>query len=170
MNGFVTERFRRLVSHIIEVEGGERVVNHQQDNGGLTKWGISQRSYPGLDIASLSREEATEIFHRDFYKPLKCDDILHEKIAGALFDMGVNAGLGTAAKLLQRAVNAVGKPLPVDGRIGPATLAMVNAMPPDALLEAFRRECLHHYAAIIDRDPTQRVFWNGWRNRIYRER
>ena len=37
-------------------------------------------------------------------------------------------------------------------------------------LEAFRRECLYHYAAIIDRDPSQKVFWNGWRNRIYRDR
>ena len=168
MTGFVTDRFRRAVDYLLALEGG--YVDHGADRGGKTNFGISQRSYPTLNIARLTRDEAIQIYHRDFWTRLKCDDILPERIAGALFDMGVNSGLGTAAKLLQRAVNASGKPLPVDGRIGPATLALVNSLPPDTLLEAFRRECLAHYAAIIDRDPSQKVFWNGWRNRIYRDR
>lgn len=168
MTGFVTDRFRRAVDYLLALEGG--YVDHGADHGGKTNFGISQRSYPTLNIARLTRDEAIQIYHRDFWTKLKCDDIRPEKVAGALFDMGVNAGIGTAAKLLQRAVNAIGKPLIADGRIGPATLALVNALPPDALLDAFRRECLHHYAAIIDRDPTQQVFWIGWRNRIYRDR
>lgn len=167
MTGFVTDRFRRAVDYLLALEGG--YVDHPADKGGKTNFGISQRSYPTLNIARLTRDEAIQIYHRDFWCKLKCDDIVPERIAGALFDMGVNAGLKPAAKLLQRAVNATGKPLSVDGAIGQATLALVNALPPDRLLEAFRRECLGHYAAIIDRDPSQKVFWNGWRNRIYRE-
>lgn len=165
MTGFVTDRFRRALDHLLVLEGG--FSDHSADRGGKTKYGISQKSYPLIAIASLTRDDATQIYHRDFWTKLKCDDIRPEAIAAAVFEMGVHAGIGTGAKLLQRAVNALGKPLPVDGKIGPATLALVNALPPAPLLEAFRRECLHHYAAIIDRDPSQKIFWNGWRNRIY---
>ena len=167
MTGFVTDRFRRAIDYLLALEGG--YVDHGADKGGKTNFGISQRSYPTLNIARLTRDEAIQIYHRDFWTKLKCDEIVPEKIACALFDMGVNAGLSAAVKILQRAINATGKPLSVDGAIGRATLAMVNTLPPDRLLEAFRRECLHHYAAIIDRDPSQKVFWNGWRNRIYRD-
>ncbi len=164
MTGFVTDRFRRALDKLFALEGG--FVDHPADRGGCTKYGISQASYPTLNIRALTRDDATQIYHRDFWCKLKLDDLLDEPLAQAVFDMGVNAGIGTAAKLLQRAVNAVGKPLSVDGHIGQATTAMVNNLPPGTLRCAFRRACRNHYEDIVAKNPSQRVFLKGWLHRI----
>ena len=44
--------FDHCITAILTEEGG--LVNHSRDPGGLTKYGISQRSYPNLDIQSLT--------------------------------------------------------------------------------------------------------------------
>lgn len=164
MTGFVTDRFRRALDKLLVLEGG--FVDHPADRGGPTKFGISQASYPMVAIARLTRDDATQIFHRDFWTKLKLDHILDEQLASAVFDMGVNAGIGTAANLLQRAVNATGRALSVDGHIGPSTIAVVNASRPEHLRAAFRRACRHYYEDIVTANPSQRVFFKGWMNRI----
>lgn len=164
VTGFVTDRFRRALDHLFELEGG--FVDDPADGGGKTKYGISQRAYPTLDIRRLTRDDAAQLYHRDYWCKLKLDDLLDEPLAAAVFDMGVNAGIGTAAKLLQRAINALGRPISVDGRIGPATLALANLGQPERLRAAFRRACRHYYEDIVARNPSQRVFLKGWLNRI----
>lgn len=166
MTDFVTGRFRRLVEILIGIEGGAKITNRKNDRGGLTKFGISQRSYPTLDIRRLTRDDAVQIYHKDFWMPVRGDEFAAEKIAQLVFEFGVNAGPGTAAKALQRALNGLGRPLSVDGRIGRATIAAANAAQPDALAAAFRREAADHYARIIAHDPTQQENANGWANRI----
>ena len=52
--------FDRLMGH----EGG--YTPGKGDPGGETKWGISKRSYPHLDIQSLTRDDAKVIYRRDF--------------------------------------------------------------------------------------------------------
>ena len=59
--------FTRLLGH----EGG--LVDHPADPGGLTNWGISQRSYPGEDIRGMTVERARLIYLRDFWGPAGCD-------------------------------------------------------------------------------------------------
>ena len=66
-NKTVEEWLKRILGH----EGG--LSDNPKDPGGLTKWGISQRSYPHLDIRNLKVEEAVEIYKRDFLRPLKAD-------------------------------------------------------------------------------------------------
>ena len=56
MNLNFEDAFDRLISH----EGG--YVNDPLDPGGETKFGISKRSYPTLDIAALTREDARAIY------------------------------------------------------------------------------------------------------------
>lgn len=164
MTGFVTDRFHRALDRLLALEGG--FVDHGADRGGPTKYGISQKSYPMVAIARLTRDDATQIYHRDYWCKLKLDHILDDPLASAVFDMGVNAGIGTAAKLLQRAINALGRPLSIDGHIGPATIAAVNASRPEHLRAAFRRACRHYYEDIVAANPSQRVFFKGWMNRI----
>lgn len=48
--------FRDLIDRVLSHEGG--YVNHPADPGGETKFGIAKRSYPALNIASLTREDA----------------------------------------------------------------------------------------------------------------
>ena len=78
--------FDRLIGH----EGG--YVNDPDDPGGETKWGISKRSYPHLDIAALTREEAREIYLRDFWSRINADR-LPFSIAYQLLDFAINSGI-----------------------------------------------------------------------------
>ena len=48
--------FHRCIDPILAEEGG--LSNHPDDPGGLTKYGISQRSYPTLNIATLTLANA----------------------------------------------------------------------------------------------------------------
>src|SRR3990167_2685624 len=84
------------------------------DPGGATKWGISQRAYPKLSIATLTREQALDIY-REYWVQAKCDP-LPVAVAIARVDCAFNSGINRAAKILQRTVGAT-----VDGRLGPRT-------------------------------------------------
>lgn len=104
------EAFERLIGH----EGG--LVDDPKDPGGLTKYGISQRSYPSVDIKALTLDDAKRIYKRDYWDALQLEHI-PDGIRFDLFDMAVNSGCFQAAKTLQRAVGAN-----EDGRLGPMTI------------------------------------------------
>lgn len=87
--------------------------------GGPTRWGISRRSYPDLDISSLTVEDAEKIYRRDFLAPLQVDRF-EDGLAYQLLDFAVNSGQRTAIKVLQRTLG-----LNPDGIVGPATLVAI---------------------------------------------
>ena len=89
--------FDRLIGH----ERG--YVNDPNDPGGETNWGISKRSYPDLDIAALTREDAKAIYLKDFWLPVQGES-LPASIAYQLFDFAVNSGIDTAIRYFQRAL------------------------------------------------------------------
>lgn len=99
--------FDRLIGH----EGG--YVNDPNDPGGETKWGISKRSYPNLDIKNLTREQAKEIYRTNFWNRVNAD-ILPDGVAFQLFDFAVNSGIETSIRYFQRALNVAD-----DGFFGP---------------------------------------------------
>ena len=55
--------------------------NDSYDPGGETKYGISHRSYPEIDIQSLTLQEAKDIYKKDFWDSLKLDNFSHIAIA-----------------------------------------------------------------------------------------
>jgi lysozyme family protein len=59
----------------VAAEGGEKVTDDPRDPGGLTKWGICQRSYPDLDIRARPESDAREIYRRDYWDACKCDEL-----------------------------------------------------------------------------------------------
>lgn len=111
--------FERAVDFVLAEEDrtGKGVVT--VDRGGKTKWGVSQRAYPDLDIEALTREDAVEIFRRDYWLAAKCDR-LPPPVSVLVFDSAINQGVGAACRLLQKAAR-----VKVDGDIGAATLAAV---------------------------------------------
>lgn len=111
--------FKRAVTLILAHEGG--YVNDPQDPGGETNMGISRRSYPNEDIRGMTVERAIAIYRQDFWDRLRCDE-LPWPLAVQVFDMGVNAGTGTAIKVLQRSLGVT-----IDGVLGPKSLAAAEA-------------------------------------------
>ena len=90
---------------IIKVEGG--YVNDPDDPGGETKYGISKRAYPKLDIKNMTKDLAREIYKRDYWDACGCDD-LPPGLDVAAFDAAVNMGRLTAIAILKQSRNANG--------------------------------------------------------------
>ncbi|NPV80787.1 MAG: hypothetical protein HPY52_11005 [Firmicutes bacterium] len=157
------DRFARIIKTVLRHEGG--YVNDPKDPGGETKYGISKRSYPNLDIGNLTQEEAIEIYRRDWWERLRLDEIQDDAVATKALDTCVNVGARTGIKLLQRALATIGKPVAVDGILGPQTIKAVNEADSGLLLEAMRVEQKTHYRRLIDRNPKLAVFERGWMNR-----
>ena len=87
-----------------------------------------------------------------------------------MFDAAVNHGPNQAIRFVQRVCNGAGfGPLVVDGACGPRTsLAAAEAERAmgDWLLAALVEERRNFYLALVECDPGQRVFLNGWLNRL----
>lgn len=100
----MTDRFLRFVPFIFKWEteynkdGSVRTEHDPDDPGGTTRYGIDQRSHPNVNIESLTKEQATDIYYSEWV------DAGSEDMAPGLgevyFNACVNAGQGRAAKLM----------------------------------------------------------------------
>lgn len=105
---------------VIGSEGGYANRNPKDDPGGETKWGISKRSYPELDIKNLTIAQASKIYEKDFIGPLLGKGIPNG-IVFQLFDFGVHSGIQRAIKSLQKELGVT-----ADGVIGKVTLGKLK--------------------------------------------
>lgn len=106
--------FEKAVLVILENEGG--YVNDPNDSGGETKYGISARSFPDLDIKNLTKEQAISIYKKEYWDKIQGDKLPY-RIALQVFDMAVNAGVSVAVKMLQEIAGTY-----KDGVVGKKTL------------------------------------------------
>lgn len=141
---------------IFESEGG--YVNHPNDPGGETKYGISKKSYPHLDIRNLTKEEAREIYIRDFWKKIRGDEI-SAPLNICVFDMAVNSGVDRAVRLLQSQIGAA-----EDGIVGPETLKYVK------ILDYDWRNFLWCRLDYYNNLKQAKYFLRGWNNRLIKLR
>ena len=81
--------FDRAFSVVVGEEGG--YVNNPADPGGETKYGISKRQYPNIDIKNLSLQQARDIYQRDYWNTHDLDSLEYGK-ALLVFDTAVNGG------------------------------------------------------------------------------
>lgn len=155
--------FENALAKTLGFEGG--VSNDPLDSGGLTKWGVTQKTYDayrrttGRDFAPVTEMDDVEmraIYREDYWEPIHGDE-LPERLAECVFDMAVNSGVSAAKRTLQRAVG-----VPVDGVIGRQTLEAARLASP--LL--FLRRRVEFVRDVIRNNPSQIEFMAGWVNRI----
>ena len=142
--------FNLAFQWILSAEGG--YVNNPNDPGGETKYGISKRSYPNLDIANLTVDEAREIYLTDFWQRYQCDK-MPKNMALAFFDLEVDSGPITAIDLLQKSCG-----VQVDGILGPETLA--------AILPSTLTALMTNRILFLMQLNSFEIFGKGWLNRI----
>ena len=156
-------RFEKALGHVLKVEGG--FVNHPDDPGGATNFGVTQAVYdawrrtvsmPTRSVRNISHAEVRTIYHTHYWITARCE-LLPEPIGEIHFDGAVNHGPTQAARILQRAAG-----VPADGIIGPVTVGAAERMHPDQLLMSR----IEFYRAICNRRPASRAFLLGWLNRI----
>jgi len=158
-------KFEQIINIILTNEGG--YSNNSSDKGGETKYGISKRSYPDLDVKDLTPEQAKAIYFRDFWNTQPYKNIDDIRIATKVFDLSINMGATAANKLLQRALRATGNCVVEDGIIGGQTIAAINSTLATELLSALKSEAAGYYRIIAATKPEQKVFLSGWLNRAY---
>jgi lysozyme family protein len=150
MTTWFDQCFEKVVSH----EGG--YVNDARDPGGETKFGISKRAYPQIDIENLTLDAAKEIYKRDYWDRAQCDK-LPASLAYLVFDCAVNSGIGQSIRFLQRAVGVAD-----DGVIGPLTLTAIGRYDQESLAAKFLGQRLD----FMTRLSTWEVFGKGWSRRV----
>ena len=147
--------FKEIIEKVLEHEGG--YVNDPKDLGGETKYGITKRFYPDVDIKNLTIEQATEIYKKDYWDKNRVES-LPQNLWHIYFDMCVNMGKRTAVKVLQRAAVNRGRDIEVDGGLGPATIGALKGVELDRV-RAFR---VKYYVDLITARPEQEKFFLGW--------
>ncbi len=148
-------RFEWCVARVVDIEGG--LSNDPADPGGLTKFGISQRAYPLLDIANLTREEAINIYRIDYWERSGAAR-MPQPLDFYLFDCAVNQGVGKAPRLLQQAIG-----VDIDGFIGPETMGAIDRLgAAEAGAKFMARRALHYMS--LGTFPT---FGRGWLKRLF---
>ena len=147
--------FYLAIPTVLKNEGG--YVWDVNDPGGETKYGISKRAYPDLDIKNLTREKAIEIYYRDFWK---FDGVKDQAVATKIFDSYVNLK-HTGIRILQECIIDPSMHQ-IDGVWGPSTCAAVNASDPFRLLTFYRAKLKQHYRNLVEEHPYLAKFLNGW--------
>ncbi len=143
--------FDRLIGN----EGG--YVNNPNDPGGETNWGIAKRSYPNIDIANLTKEQAKAIYLRDFWTPL---GDAHPAIKFQAFDFAVNSGIQTAIRKLQAAIGVAD-----DGHWGPVSAAKLASMDVSDVIMRYVAQRLRFWASL----STWSEFGKGWAMRAAKQ-
>jgi lysozyme family protein len=160
------DNWKDAFAHMIQSEGG--YVNDPLDRGGETNLGVTKKAwaaYLGREIEDGEMAALTVEAVEPFYKTQYWDRVRADDLPGGVdylaFDFAVNAGPARAAKFLQKAVGAT-----ADGVIGPGTLAAVRAREPQEVIDLFSTIKAEFYHGIVENDPTQQRFINGWLNRV----
>lgn len=156
----------RVLDHEVGGAPSGGYVNHPDDPGGETKWGISKRAYPDVDVKALTREAAVEIYRRDFWNELRLGEVRDQRVAEKVLDVGVNLGTHRAGKFVQRALRLAGIVVKVDGIVGPKTLEALNRCLGDWFRVCLGFYQLNWYARLVASDLTRyNAFLEGWRRR-----
>lgn len=140
--------FETAFDRLLGNEGG--YVNDPADPGGETNWGIAKRSYPDLDIKALTRDQAKEIYRRDFWDPL---GTAPSAIKFQVFDFAVNSGIQTAIRKLQAAIGVAD-----DGHWGPVSSAKLASLDVNDVLMRFVAQRIRFWASLSTWDR----FGKGW--------
>lgn len=130
-----------------------------------TKYGIAAASYPKEDIRNLTIERAAAIYSRDFWGASRCGDWQNQTVAELYFDLAVNMGQGTAARMVQRATNLAAwpkAPIAVDGAIGKGTVARINEVNQVDLFCYLVILAGDRYLRIVERNPRMMQHMKGW--------
>ena len=148
------ETLPRALELMFGHEGG--YSNNPRDPGGETKFGVSKRAYPAVDIRNLTLDQAKAIYLRDYWNPTWCDRV-PAALRFDLFDMAVNSGISAAVKTLQRVAGVVD-----DGKMGPMTLAAIQRLDAVQARARFNGARLDFMTRLSNWD----AFAKGWARRI----
>ena len=165
-----------ILAAVVALEGG--YVDHPNDPGGATNWGITERvaranGFTG-DMRRLTQGQAKDIYRRQYieapgFMPLVEID---PTVAEEVIDTGVNMGPARPIRFFRRAVNEVCRTrLPITGTMDAVTVkawgdCRANLGPRScvAMLDSLDRQQRAEYDRLVRVNPRLKVFHRGWLN------
>lgn len=158
--------FSKAFTQLIEIEKG--FSNHKADKGGATNWGITRATYEKWkgrpvtiqEMINMPKSDAQAIYKAWYWDAFRGDQLKSYPMAYSIFDQAVNSGVVVAVRRAQQVVGVT-----ADGVMGPGTIAKLNSFAEPSFLNGFIDLTLANYKRIIDKDPSQKAFENGWKNR-----
>jgi len=128
--------FNAALAFTLAWEGG--YVNDPDDPGGETKYGISKRQYPHMDIKNLTHQQAADIYRLDYWAEAGCRG-MPMALAMCHFDAAVNHGVGRANGFLKMSKGRASDYLDVRGQF---------------------------YHLLVARRPVMAKYLKGWMRRL----
>jgi len=147
--------FDTAIDFILAHEGGATITEDPHDPGGLTKYGISQRAHPLLNIRALTEAEAKQIYREQYWNKIRGDE-LPPALAVVVMDAAVNQGPHAAIRMLQQAVGVHD-----DGILGPKTLEAAKKAGSMILAELVARRMVAYGL-----NPNFTRYGLGWARRL----
>lgn len=118
-------------------------TNDPVDPGGETKWGISKRAHPDIDIKSLTKEEALIIYEKEYWLKVGADK-MDKRMAIVCFDSAVNCGVGRTRSWLDELAKTTVK---------------------DKARWMIQRRT-QYYLDLVKKRPALNKYIKGWLNRV----
>ena len=154
--------YDKCLETILHHEGG--YVNHPKDPGGETNLGVTKRVYEEhggtKDMKDLTVEDVAPIYKKGYWDKMKGDE-LPSGLDLCVFDFGVNAGPGRAAKYLQTMIGST-----PDGGIGPMTLKAVSEYVEEHGLVKAIENYQDARQSYYEKLSTFDTFGRGWTRRV----
>ncbi|CAK0753654.1 exported hypothetical protein [Gammaproteobacteria bacterium] len=156
-------------------------------NCGGTAYGLACAQFPGINMKTVTKARAVQIYHDDQWAFLHGDEFKGQYLAYKVFDLEINMGAATAVKLLQRTVNDLNgrsPDFPVTGRVTSELVQWINDYTAPQILadgtdcnerryrffEHLKAVALIRYGSLIARNKNLSEFWGTWSDRAEYDR
>ena len=158
-------KFELYTPILKKLEGG--FVNHPADEGGITNCGVTLATFRAAfgkdktadDLKNMTDKQWKQIM-KVYWDSCKADQINNQSVANLVVDWSINSGV-SGRKGTQTALK-----LYADGIFGPKTLAALNAEPAKCVFCKILEARKEFYKKLVERKPSQMVFYKGWLNRL----
>jgi lysozyme family protein len=144
-------------------EGG--YSNHPSDPGGPTNFGITIFDYrkyvkagaTAADVRAMTVDEAKRIYRVRYWDAQRCDE-LPAGLDYAVFDYGVNSGIGRSAKVLRLLLRVPDRSVTISDDV----IAAARVADPITLVSEICDERLRFLQSL----RTWSIFGRGWGRRV----
>ena len=156
----------KLIPIIKKWEGG--YSDNPNDRGGATNSGVTLAVYQSVygknktknDLKKMTSDQWDYIFTKLYWNKWQADEIKNQSIANILVDWVWMSGTGTIKKIQ----SLFG--LTADGIVGNKTLSYINSNNQEEIFKKIWNRRKSFYESLVKNNPSQKVFLNGWMNRL----
>lgn len=166
-----------------EFNNSANILHKNPNETGLTYWGIYETANPSWQWWNIIKQEIQKtgsikqasinlsknqdltldvmrFYKKNYWDSINLNYIESQKVCDEMFMFGVNCGIKQAVKLAQRVVGVAD-----DGIIGNQTIQAINNYDENDFDREFDIEEMKYYDSIIQKNPSLKIYRNGWYNR-----